>query len=229
MLTIKCKYHDFSLSNATKFHSKFIMMPSVRESVLHLNNNEKLEILLKNSMINFDVITLTETWNSETTNHTFEPGNLDGYSKYIGQTGKTLKSGCGVYISNKLSCIPRSDLNISFHNNTNEFESVWVEMVNVSPKNILIGTIYRHPSKYDQPFLDYLNNVLTQIKKENKICIITGDFNYDLLKYGSDSYTETFLDTFLNTFYQPLIFYPTRVVDNARPTLIDKYIYQYNR
>ena len=62
---------------------------------------------------------------------------------------------------------------------------------------------------------------MTKIKSENKAAVITGDFNYDLLKYCNDANTEEFLNLFLDNFFQPLIFYPTRIIEEAKPSLID--------
>ena len=62
-------------------------------------NFEKLELLLYELNFKFDIIVLTETWNSETRKHLFNPGLLLGYLQYEGLTGNSMKSGCGFYIA----------------------------------------------------------------------------------------------------------------------------------
>ena len=95
------------------------------------------------------------------------------------------------------------------------------EVINENKKNILIGTFYRHPSRNDKSFLEYLERILTKIKSDNKTAVITEDFNYNLLKYNNDENTEEFLNLFLENLFQLLIFYPTRIVEKAKPSLID--------
>ena len=56
---------------------------------------------------------------------------------------------------------------------------------------------------------------------------ITGDFNYNLLNTTKDTDVELFLDTMFTYQLQPNIVYPTRIVDNARPTLIDNIFSNY--
>ena len=184
-------------------------------------NFDKLDSFLDNLLFSFAIMSLSETWNSKSKTYIFDAGDVSGYQKYIGQTGTTLKSGCGMYISNKINFVPRPDLSTHIYNNNNEFETLWIEVVNENKKNILIGTFYRHPSRKDKSFIDYLEKNLTTIRSEDKTTIITGDFNYDLLKYGNDTATESFFDLFLDNCFQPLIFCPTRIVEKAKPSLLD--------
>ena len=75
--------------------------------------------------------------------------------------------------------------------------------------------------KNETAFLDYLQKTLQKIKKENKTVFIPGDFNYNLLNSGNDSNIDMFLELMYTNVLQPHIIYPTRIVDNANPTLID--------
>ena len=104
-----------------------------------------------------------------------------------------------MYISNKINYVPRPDFSTHVYDNNNEFETLWIEVINENKKNILTGTFYRHPSRKDKSFIDYLENILAAIKSENKTNIITGDFNCDLLI--NDTTTENFLDLSISTTY----------------------------
>ena len=113
-------------------------------SILHSNieslncNFEKLELLLDNIDYNFDVIGLTETWNSEEKIHMFNPGILVGYQEYIGMQGSTLKGGCGFYLKNGLNYIPRYDLDKKVSiDKLSEFECKWIEIINIRCKNTI--------------------------------------------------------------------------------------------
>ena len=77
-------------------------------SLLHIDisslagNFEKLECLINALDYRFDIISCTETWNPDEKKHLFIPGILDGYHKYEGITGNSLKGGCGFYIKNTI-------------------------------------------------------------------------------------------------------------------------------
>ena len=51
--------------------------------------------------------------------------------------------------------------------------------------NLLCGIIYRHPNGDLERFIEYVSSTADKINRENKTCIIMGDFNIDLLKFES--------------------------------------------
>ena len=55
--------------------------------------------------------------------------SLQGYQLLHGVKGKTLKSGCGFYLKSGIKFKPRKDLNISFFDENNEFQSCWIEVL----------------------------------------------------------------------------------------------------
>ena len=72
--------HDFH-----KLHSTALNKNSSHFSIFHTNicslqsNFENLETLIHDLDINFDVITLSETWNPENKNHLYQPPTLENY------------------------------------------------------------------------------------------------------------------------------------------------------
>ena len=115
----------------------------------------------------------------------------------------------------------RNDLTVTFNNNIEEFEILFIEILNKN-KNIIIGVVYRHPKGSNTTeFLNELNNILQKIGKEKKKVIIMGDFNIDLLKVDCHSQTESFLDIMLKNFFLPHITQPTRFNEKGSYTLID--------
>ena len=97
-----------------------------------------------------------------------------------------------------------------------------IEIVNKNEVNVIVGVFYRHPKKNsDNTFNTRLKETLEIINRENKIVVITGDFNYDLLNLDKNVYAKEFIDILFNNFFQPCILEPTRVVNGNRPTLID--------
>lgn len=66
----------------------------------------------------------------------------------------------------------------------------------------------------------YMNNIMYKIHRENKHCIILGDFNLDLLKFESHPATDEFMTSLGTSSFQPYILQPTRITNHS-VTLID--------
>lgn len=99
----------------------------------------------------------------------------------------------------------RPDLTLS----SNDFEALWVETQNGSQRNMICSVIYSHPHGDIHTFMDFLNSTIEKIDRDNKFCIILGDFNLDLLKLDSHPDTEKFLNTLGSFSFQPNILQPT--------------------
>ena len=83
--------------------------------------------------------------------------------------------------------------------------------------NILVGSFYRHPkTDSDDSFNNSLSDTLQKITNENKVIVIAGDFNYDLLKIDSDQYAKTFIEQMYSFILQPCILEPTRIVNGKK-------------
>ena len=140
--------------------------------------------------------------------------NLNNYSFEFTPT-ETSAGGTLLYIANHLSYKCRNDLNIC---KKNELESTFIEIVNPKKSNIIVGDIYRHPSRDLTDFTcNYLNKLLEKISKEQKSISLLGDFNVNVLNYNERSQTNEFLDS--NSFIL-LILQPTRTTSHSN-TLID--------
>ena len=197
-------------------------------SVFHTNicslqgNFDNLQILTTNLDFKFDVIAVSETWTPESRNNTWKPDTLEGYQNFCGVKGKTLKSGCGFFIKNEIKYKIRNDLNISFADDENEFQFFWIEIINDKNPNIILGVCYRHPKKNSNNiFIEKLKIILQRIKNNNKIVVITGDFNYDILKYEHNNIINDFINLMYSHFLHPCILEPTRIVSHNRPSLLD--------
>ena len=66
-----------------------------------------------------------------------------------------------------------------------------------------------------------MTKTLTKLKKENKNNFITGDFNLNLLCANRKEEIFQFLDLMYLHFLQSHIIYPSRIVKNAKPSLLD--------
>ena len=99
-------------------------------------------------------------------------------------------------------------------------ESLFVEVKIQKDKKLFIGVIYRPPqSSCIDDFLQATNELLQNRELINTNCIITGDFNINLLTSNHSS-TNDFLEIMLSSTFLPLISRPTRITDHSA-TLID--------
>jgi exonuclease III len=99
-------------------------------------------------------------------------------------------------------------------------ESLFIEIISATSKNIIVGTIYRPPSDNFEIFENKFNEILTKVDKTNKITYLTGDFNIDLLKSDVCEYSNRFCEQLFTSSFFPLINRPTRITQHTA-TLID--------
>ena len=107
-----------------------------------------------------------------------------------------------------------------FCRSEHEFESLFVEIEIPNQHNIISGVIYRHPKTQLRSMLDFVHNTVDRINKENKYCLLLGDFNIDLLKFDSHPGSEEFTNTLGSFSFHPQILKPTRITHHSA-TLID--------
>ena len=143
---------------------------------------------------------------------------MRGY-QLLSQPSFSNAGGVGFFIQDKNTFSVRPDLSIT----ESGFEALWVEVLNDAQCNLLCGVIYRHPGGNIDRFMEYLNSSIDKIHGENKLCVLMGDFNLDLLKFESHKDTDSFLNPMLSAFFQPQILQPTRITDHTA-TLIDIFL-----
>ena len=131
-------------------------------------NIEQLEDLLHGMDYTFDIIALTETWNPAKSKKSFTLKRIEGYLDYLGVEGSSLKGGCGFYVKDTYTPIPRKDLEFKVSEQGCEVENCWIELVNEAGPNVLVGVFYRHPSKKNEIFLEKLKPILKKVNKEKK-------------------------------------------------------------
>ena len=152
----------------------------------------------------------------------FLPINCENFElidyNYIGLNRINKKGGgVGMYISKQIQYKIRKDLN---ENIDDSIETIFLEINQTIGKNIIIGVIYRPPNNKIELFENAIDNILSKIGKENKICYLMGDFNIDLLKSESCDYTNRLIEQLFTSSFLPLITKPTRITAHTA-TLID--------
>ena len=87
-------------------------------------------------------------------------------------------------------------------------------------KNIIVGVIYRPPGTVVNECNILVNEILSKIQMEGKICYLMGDYNINLFNYDVHSPTAELVDLMYSHSFVPLINRPTRIT-NQSATLID--------
>ena len=211
--SINSSYH--TLQEISNFNSSENDLALIHMNIRSLSFHfDELVSTLACLKLNFDVIGVSETWDS------FENPikmnvEIPGFC-YFSSQSHTQNGGVALYIKSSLTPIPRPDLG----KNSTDYESVWVEIENRNGKNYLFCYVYRHPSSNIDIFCDYLQEVLSNSAICNKQVFILGDFNINLLNHNFDTPTTNFVNFFFSKQFLPYIAHPSRVSDNSS-TLID--------
>ena len=146
-------------------------------SLFHLNINtlqyhfDKFHIFLSNCPIDFQILGISKSRlkpDISTTTSMQLPGfNIEHIPT------KSANGGALLYIKDTINYKLRPEL-----------ESIFIEILPKTSKNIIIGCIYKYPCMYPKEFNDlFLKYVTERLTKENNIeVILLGDFNIDLIK-----------------------------------------------
>ena len=123
----------------------------------------------------------------------------------------------------KLSYKPRPDLNIF---KANELGYTFIEIIN--PKKVILPlVVFTNIQIWMFLILKitFLTIFLTFYPK-NKISVLLGDFNLNLLNYNDHQPTNDFLDLLASNSFIPYILHPTRITIHTK-TLIDNIFSNY--
>ena len=182
------------------------------------SKHDLLNALHAGIAVEFDIIAVTETSLSTESVNFLSNIELDGYVNFSIPSSSS-KGGSTIYAKSNLNVVERVDLNITH----TDFECIWVEIKNVKSKNIICGSMYRHPwnniNNFDN-FYIYLENIFNKLTKENKELYLCGDFNIDLLKIDDINSHKKFYELLCSYGLLPQIFYPTRECGESS-TIID--------
>ena len=170
----------------------------------------------------FTVIALTETWLNDNDCDLYGLSGCKVIGRHrVNRTG----GGVAVCIRDHVFFRERPDL----YSSTEDFETVFIEIEKgnqQNARNVLIGVIYRPPNQDILLFNEKLSNNMNDVRMENKICYLLGDYNINILNYASHVPTAQFADMMSSSGFLPLITRPTRVTDTPA-TLIDNIFTNY--
>jgi hypothetical protein len=213
-----CNYY-FSDTDIVDIQNKIDL---IELSILHMNirsipkNFNKLQPVLQQSQVKYNLIALTETWLKDSNADTF---GLNNYThEFLTRTNKN-GGGISLFLDNKYSYKAREDLSCV----ESSLEMLWVEIEKSSinaTKNLIFGIIYRIPGTDPNYFNQKLTETLNKIDSEHKQCIHVGDYNLNLLNSANHIPTNEFADLNFSHSLYPVINKPTRITPNSA-SLID--------
>ena len=87
-MNLNCDYYDFDELNnlaSSTMESLENYLKIFHNNICSLQGNfDKLDSFLDNLLFSFDIISLSETWNSKSKTYIFDADDISGYQKYIG-------------------------------------------------------------------------------------------------------------------------------------------------
>ena len=187
-------------------------------SLIHVNarslnkNFDDLNTLLSTlNNFEFSVLGVTETWLHSNSPPIFD---LDNYDLIRNDRATGRGGGVAMYLHNQLKCRKRPDLHIE------GTEDIFIEIINKSDKNLIIGVVYRPPNNLIDPFFDKLDESLHKITQENKPVYLMGYYNIDLLSPTNQHTSSRLLEILSSFLLYPHINKYTRITPTSS-TLID--------
>ena len=215
-----CKYYSIDDFCAKKFNmNKFFSIFHLNIASLQYHKND-LDILLDSLKAKFDIIAISETKLQKGVQPVHDI-HLQNYHKPESTATEASKGGTLLYISTTLNYKPRKDLEIY---EPKRIESTFVEIINKTGKNFIVGCIYKHHTISPKEFTAKMSSLLLKISKERKPCYLAGDFNMNLLQLENNTDIENYFDTLTDKNFTPLITSPTRITGKSK-TLIDNIFY----
>ena len=187
--TVESKYYTPAEFIAKKFKKKSfsLMHLNIASLQAHIDELRSLLTLLNHPI---DAICITETRLYDESSLT--EINIPGYD-FLHTPTTTQCGGAGIYIKST----PDYDYEVLKKytaSHTDICETIFIELKNKNKKNMVIGCIYRHHTPIRDFCSTYLDSTLRNIAKSKKKCALLGDFNIDLIKYGTNNNISAFYD-----------------------------------
>ena len=135
----------------------------------------------------FDFVAISET-SQQCDSYFINNVSLNGYTSFFTPTS-TRKGGIALYVKSLYKPFERVDLK----HQSESCESVFVEISNKRSKNVICGSIYRHPCNDTSDFLSYMEYILKILASEDKDVFLCGDFYINLLKSNESANNSRFM------------------------------------
>ena len=181
-----------------------------------------LEIFQTNGC-SVSAICLQETWISQS--HDLGVFHIPGYNFLSRNFACTTHGGVAIYLKD---CFDYDIMDINDNENIWDGQFIKISFnasINIAhnPKKFILGNIYRPPRENAENYKSFtndINEILNNHQQNQCEIAIAGDFNIDLLQYGSKSHVNEYFEMILTNSYIPKITQATRITETSK-TLID--------
>ena len=119
--------------------------------------------------------------------------------------------GVAIFVHESLCYTKRNDLCI----NCEAIESLSIELSNNDVKNIIFNIVYRPANGDLEVCENYIQSILSNNSIRNKIVILAGDFNINVLDFEQNKKAQNFVNSMLQFGLVPTINKPTRVTNKT--------------
>ncbi len=176
----------------------------------------------------YDVLCFCETnTNIDKLANGMDDLTLEGFHPPIVQKpvrGSCKGGGLATYVNERI-CQPEDleiiDVDVGPSDLDGEFLFVKIKKCKTFKNTVIVGNVYRSPSRKHEKFIGLLETALSKLDRHSsKQILIVGDLNTDLIKYDSDIHSQNLIDTTSNRGFVQVISRPTRITDHSS-TLLD--------
>ena len=166
--------------------------------------------------MSFNIICLSETWCHDKNIESDSNFQIPNYN-VVHQVRGWGKEGGGlcIFIINSLSFKFMQNLSST----TNDYESLCVEVISETSRNIIVHALYRPPTGKINAFKDHIKNIIKNKSSFNKSVYFIGDININIFDYDVNKHINNFFNVFFQSGYIPLINKPTRVTKNSATSI----------
>ena len=180
----------------------------IHQNVQSMGNSvDSVNNMLKNNP-NCKIVCITEHWKTQEELKCLAIENFNLGSAYYREHKQ--HGGSAIYVHKSVKFKPRKKLSqISIKN---VFECAALEC-ELNKTGVLILSIYRPPTGNTELFLSCIEKILSDIFKENKLIVVAGDFNIELLISNGDR--TNFLSLMSSFNLKQTIFENTRITPNS--------------
>ena len=95
------------------------------------------------------------------------------------------------FVRQSLTYSVRNDLSVY---DNEDLESVFIELKDINFGRKIIGAVYRPPGNCIDMFMFSFDSIMSIVSNSKHDCLISGDWNIDLLKYGVHLGAESFVN-----------------------------------
>ena len=207
--------HDNSMNSSSSSLSSFINIDYSKYLTIIHHNVQSLFPKIDEIYAEFkeiDILSFSETWLSDNV-HSDDLHLTDFHSPERKDRVSNRYGGVIVYVKSNINYTRRLDLE------PDGLECIWIDLL-LKKKHVLFGTFYRPPSSGRQCLSSIENSVQLAVDTGISDIIITGDFNYDMLKPSSSRVVSSLCQQFG---LKQIIDEPTHFTENSS-SLIDIFL-----